>query len=79
MGAVGTAFSLGTLERDEAAIAREMCVMLSELGPTFVKLGQLVSSRADLISPAVAAELSHLQNNVAPFNDKDAFKARAGD
>ena len=71
---VGTSFSLGQLEKEEVSIARDLCNLLSALGPTFVKLGQLVSSRADLISPGVAEELSKLQSSVPPFSDYDAFR-----
>ncbi|MDI3297800.1 MAG: AarF/UbiB family protein [Bacillota bacterium] len=41
--------------------------MLEELGPTFVKLGQLASTRADLLPPDILAELSKLQEQVQPF------------
>jgi ubiquinone biosynthesis protein len=36
---------------------------LTELGPTFIKLGQVLSTRADLVGPALAQELSELQAN----------------
>lgn len=36
---------------------------LTELGTTFVKLGQILSTRNDLVGPALAAELSHLQSS----------------
>ncbi|MDA7541500.1 AarF/UbiB family protein [bacterium] len=39
---------------------------LTQLGPTFIKLGQLLSTRADLIGSEMAAELSLLQDHVAP-------------
>ena len=37
-----------------------------ELGPTFIKFGQLLSSRPDLISPAYQEELAKLQDNIPP-------------
>ena len=39
---------------------------LEELGPTFVKLGQMLSTREDLLTPAWTNELERLQNRVAP-------------
>lgn len=39
---------------------------LEELGPTFVKLGQVLSTRPDLLPPAYIAELSKLQDTVPP-------------
>jgi ubiquinone biosynthesis protein len=40
---------------------------LTALGPTFVKLGQILSTRPDLLPPAFIAELSKLQDTVPPF------------
>lgn len=40
---------------------------LTELGPTFIKMGQLVSNRTDIIPQPVAAELTKLQDRVRPF------------
>lgn len=47
---------------------------LQELGPIFVKFGQILSTRRDLMPPDVADELSLLQDRVAPF-DGDAARA----
>jgi ubiquinone biosynthesis protein len=41
--------------------------MLDELGPTFVKFGQLLSTRPDVVPPDIVAELRSLQDDVTPF------------
>ncbi|HSC67444.1 MAG TPA: ubiquinone biosynthesis regulatory protein kinase UbiB [Cellvibrio sp.] len=42
-----------------------------DLGPIFVKFGQLLSTRPDLVPDDIVQELNHLQDNVAPFpNDE---------
>lgn len=44
---------------------------LERLGPTFIKLGQLLSSRADLVPEAFLKPLSRLQDKVKPFPYQD--------
>lgn len=41
---------------------------LQKLGPTFIKLGQFLSTRADLVGEKLAAELAYLQDNLPPFS-----------
>lgn len=48
---------------------------LTELGPSFIKLGQALSVRADLIGEEVATDLSRLQDNLPPFDSKIARKS----
>ena len=45
---------------------------LQELGPIFVKFGQILSTRRDLIPPDVAEELTLLQDRVKPFDGEAA-------
>jgi ubiquinone biosynthesis protein len=44
-----------------------LAAALEELGPTFIKLGQALSTRADLMGEAVAGDLARLQDKVPPF------------
>ena len=46
---------------------RRLREMLDELGPTFVKFGQLLSTRPDVMPPDIIAELRKLQDDVSPF------------
>ena len=51
---------------DELSTARRVRLAMEELGPTFVKLGQILSTRADLLPPDYLDELVYLQDQVAP-------------
>lgn len=45
---------------------------LEELGPIFIKFGQALSTRPDILPPDIALELCKLQDNVPPFPSEDA-------
>ena len=62
--------------REVAAMSRgaRLRLALQELGPIFVKFGQILSTRRDLVPPDIADELTQLQDRVAPF---DGMQARA--
>jgi predicted unusual protein kinase regulating ubiquinone biosynthesis (AarF/ABC1/UbiB family) len=53
---------------DKAELGRWTKQELLELGPTFVKLGQIASTRGDLYPPEFTRELESLQDNVPPFD-----------
>ncbi|WP_342381873.1 AarF/UbiB family protein [Myxococcus stipitatus] len=54
-------------EAQRASTARRFRMLLNDLGPTFVKLGQVLSTRADLLPAEFIDELSLLQDNVDPI------------
>ncbi len=51
-----------------------LATALSKLGPVFIKLGQMLSTRSDLLGDQVAADLSRLQDRLDPF-PADAARA----
>ena len=59
---------------------RRLREMLDELGPTFVKFGQLLSTRPDVMPPDIIAELRSLQDDVTPIAlRRRAARDRGGD
>jgi len=58
-------------QRQQAKRLREA---LEELGPTFSKLGQMLSTRADLLPPAFVEELSQLQDHVPPITEAEVVQ-----
>jgi ubiquinone biosynthesis protein len=62
----------------QAVLARSLRRALEEGGVTFVKLGQVLSTRPDLLPPAFIDELSRLQDQVAPV-DQDAIERELTD
>ena len=52
--------------------AKRLRLALQELGPIFVKFGQILSTRRDLLPPDIAEELALLQDQVAPFPGDEA-------
>lgn len=57
----------------ELTTARRIRLALEELGPTFIKFGQVLSTRPDLIPADVIQELSELQERVPPFPSAQAL------
>jgi predicted unusual protein kinase regulating ubiquinone biosynthesis (AarF/ABC1/UbiB family) len=57
----------GTGERDSGGKAKAFRERLVELGPAYIKLGQVLSTRPDLLPPEYIKELEHLQDDVPPM------------
>lgn len=53
--------------------AEEFAKDLEDLGPTFVKVGQLLSTRPDLMPASWRSALERLQDDVEPFPNEEAF------
>ncbi len=54
---------------------RRVAGALTSLGPSYIKLGQFLATRADLIGPALASDLRHLQDRLPPFPMREARRA----
>lgn len=58
-------------ERDRAIQLRNL---LTKLGPAFIKIGQAMSTRPDLVPPVFLEELSKLQDQIPPFPNETAYQ-----
>ena len=68
-------FAAGRLRRDDASFAALTRTTLADLGPTFIKIGQILSVREDILGPVWAAELAKLQDGVEAFDGEEAVAA----
>jgi ubiquinone biosynthesis protein len=59
---------------DELQAATQFAADLEKLGPTFVKLGQLLSTRSDLLPSAYLSALGRLQDKVAPVSVAEVYQ-----
>jgi len=55
----------------DASGPERLRMMLQQLGPTYVKIGQMMASRSDVLPPAWIEELAKLQSDAAPFGYDD--------
>ncbi len=60
--------------RKSINIAENIRLICEDLGPIFVKLGQMISTRKDLLNEDIAMELAKLQDHVTPFDGDIAKK-----
>eukprot|EP00252_Welwitschia_mirabilis_P027876 TRINITY_DN9751_c0_g1_i1.p1 TRINITY_DN9751_c0_g1~~TRINITY_DN9751_c0_g1_i1.p1 ORF type:complete len:708 (-),score=132.45 TRINITY_DN9751_c0_g1_i1:408-2531(-) len=63
----------GQLDKNKRMRAKQLTKTLTRLGPTFVKVGQGLSSRPDICPPEYLEELSQLQDALPTFPNADAF------
>jgi ubiquinone biosynthesis protein len=66
------------IERPSSGAAEtRLSVALTRLGPSYVKLGQFLATRPDVVGAALARDLEHLQDQMPPFPQKEAEAAIA--
>ncbi len=64
------------IERPSTAVAEHrLAAALSRLGPSYVKLGQFLATRPDVVGVALARDLESLQDKMAPFPQSEAEAA----
>ena len=66
-------FSLFAAQNLPKREGQRLCAALEAMGPTFIKLGQALSIRPDLVGEEVAEDLERLQDNLPPFPAKEAM------
>ena len=63
--------------RDGGSDAHRLSAALTALGPSYVKLGQFLATRPDVVGPVLARDLESLQDKMAPFPQAEAEAAVA--
>jgi predicted unusual protein kinase regulating ubiquinone biosynthesis (AarF/ABC1/UbiB family) len=62
------------LEKNGATLAKDARIIMEKLGPTYIKMGQMLSVRPDVLPPAALKELAILQDGVKAFPTEIALK-----
>ncbi len=65
-------FSFTGAKHQDKSRGKRLALALTELGPIYIKLGQMLSTRRDLVPEDIANELSKLQDQVEPFASEEA-------
>ncbi len=63
-----------SVERKQPKRAAQLREILTTLGPAYIKVGQALSTRPDLVPPAYLEELAQLQDQLPPFPNEIAFR-----
>ncbi len=64
----------GKLQKKAPQRAVQVRQLLTKLGPAFIKIGQALSTRPDIVPPLYMEELAHLQDQLPPFDNAIAFQ-----
>ncbi|PSR16968.1 hypothetical protein C8255_15085 [filamentous cyanobacterium CCP3] len=64
----------GRSAQNEAMRAAQLREMLTDLGPAYIKIGQALSTRPDLVPPVFLEELTTLQDQIPPFPNEIAYR-----
>ncbi|GAB4143306.1 MAG: AarF/ABC1/UbiB kinase family protein [Cyanobacteria bacterium J069] len=65
---------LGRIEQNQRRRAESLRDTLTHLGPAYIKIGQALSTRPDLVPPIYLEELTRLQDQLPPFPNEVAFQ-----
>ncbi|MBD2231199.1 ABC1 kinase family protein [Phormidium tenue] len=64
----------GRTAENESKRAAQLRTMLTNLGPAYIKIGQALSTRPDLVPPVFLEELTTLQDQIPPFANATAYR-----
>ena len=70
---------LGAPRHDAVQRGQKLSDKIRKLGPTYIKLGQFLATRPDIIGPVMAQDLRALQDRLPPFGDKQVAKIMAAE
>ena len=76
---VGLDLLMNKYDENEGKRADQATTILTELGPTFIKIGQSLSIRSDLLSPEYLRALTQLQDKVPEFSTETAMEIVKGE
>ncbi len=71
---IGLANAMARRHGTSAPGLSALAVAMARLGPSYVKLGQFLATRPDVVGPAIVKDLESLQDRVAPFAQDIALK-----
>ena len=67
-------FSKNNYQSNKLTDEEKLCTSIQEMGTTFIKLGQFLSTRPDIIGEDLSAQLEKLQDRLPPFSTDEAKK-----